>query len=281
LPEAATRPAEEAPAVDEDKAKRDAAAAKKAKVIQAARRRLEATLDTNEPDPTVSIFSARTYIIAIITVAGGIGFLVWRGYQRRLELAATAVSRTPFEAPASGGDGGGSQFTTDLIGKLEWKRFEELVEAYYSKTGVVAQRCKGGPTVGAQVKISWKGEQRPFALVRCISHHPGLIEVKPLQELFTLLAAEDIRRGYVVSTSKFSVPARDYAEEKHLTLLSGDLFLEKLNALPEAARTELMQIVTSGDYSTPSCPICEAKMAAEGTGWRCASHPTATVPGAS
>ena len=41
---------------------------------------------------------------------------------------------------------------------------------------------------------------------------------------------DDIRRGYVVTTGKFNVPARDFAEEKHLTLLPGDIFLEKLNA---------------------------------------------------
>ncbi len=288
--ESEVRPPEAAPALEEksdveDRAERKEELAaekdKKAKVIQAARRRLNVALDNAEPDPTPSIFSLRTYLIAFVTVVGGIGYLVWRGRQRQWELAATAVSQTPFSSSVASPDSGGAQFSADLFSKIEWKRFEELVEAYYSKTGVVAERVKGGPSRPAQVKISWKGEPRPFAYVRCIFLPAGLIEVKPLQELYTLLAAEDIRRGYIVTTGKFTVSARDFAEEKHLTLLPGEIFLEKLNALPGAARTEIMQAVTAGEAATPSCPICEAKMALSNDDppmWRCASHPDIIFP---
>jgi len=49
-----------------------------------------------------------------------------------------------------------------------------------------------------------------------------------------------------VTTGKFSVPARDVAEEKHITLLPGDIFLEKLNALPPKARSEIMEAIRAG-----------------------------------
>lgn len=278
------RSVEVAPAAEEpDKGELEKARAteKKAKVIKAARRRLEAALESAPPDSTPSIFSTRTVLLAIFTVCGGVGYLVWRRRQRRLDLEASAVSQTPFTPPADSSDGGGAQFSANLLSKLEWKRFEELVEAYYSKTGVVAARTKGGPSSPAQIKISWKGEPRPFALVRCLSRAHELVEIKPLHELYTALAAEDIRRGYVVTSGKFSVAARDYAEEKHLTLLPGEIFLEKLNALPAPARSEIMQTASSGDYSTPSCPTCDSKMAQSSDNppvWRCSSHPNFTLP---
>jgi hypothetical protein len=284
-------PADSVPAVaqegsdEEEKKKLELEAAKaaekKAKVIKAARRRMEATIDSTEPVPTPPFWTWQNILMAVAAVGGGVGYMVWRARQRQLELAASAVSHNPFAPQISGNDGGGSLFTADLLAKLEWKRFEELVEAYYSKTGVVAARTKGGPARPAQVKISWKGEPRPFALVRCIATPDALIDVAPLQELFTLLAAEDIRRGYVVTTGKFSVPARDYAEEKHLTLLPGDIFLEKLNALPSPARAEIMQAATTGDYTTPSCPTCEAKLTKasdDAPTWRCASHVDISFP---
>jgi hypothetical protein len=275
---------EPVPAVDREKLEQEEAAAKaelekKAKVIKAARRRMEATIDSAADPETPPLFTTQTIILALVVVGGGIGFMIWRIRQRQLELAASAVSHSPFSAPVAGNDGGGALFSADHLAKLEWKRFEELVEAYYSKTGVVAARSKGGPSRPAQVRISWKGEPRPFALVRCISQPEGLIDVAPLQELYTVLASEDVRRGYVVTTGRFSVPARDYAEEKHLTLLPGDIFLEKLNALPGAARAEIMQVVTAGDYTTPSCPVCEAKLTQSNDDppvWRCASHPEVT-----
>lgn len=231
-------------------------------------------------DPTASIFTLRSYIIAFLLIGGGIAYLVWRSRQRQLLLDATAVSSTPFTAPVTGG-GTGTVFNGAMLSKLEWKRFEELVASYYSKTGVVATRTKSGPAAPVHIKISWKGEPRPFALVQCIAQPPGLIDAKPLQALHTVLTAEDIRRGYVVTTGKFNVPARDFAEEKHITLLPGDIFLEKLNALPDAARSELMQEITTGDYTTPSCPKCEAKMVRspeDPAMWRCAAHPDQQIP---
>ena len=118
--------------------------------------------------------------------------------------------------------------------------------AYYSKTGVVATRTKTGPESPVHIKISWKGEPRPFAYVLCVAHPSGLIDAKPVQNLIAALAAEDIRRGYVVTAGKFNVSARDVAEEKHITLLPGDIFLEKLNALPASARSEVMQAINAG-----------------------------------
>ena len=206
-------------------------------------------------------------------IVGGIGYLVWRRRQRQIELAATAVSATPF-APVAvpTPTAPGTRFTVDLLGKLEWKRFEELVAAYYNKTGVVASRTKSGPEVPVHIRISWKGETRPFACVQCIPHPAGLVDAKPLQALCEILSAEDIRRGYVVSSGKFGVPARDLAEEKHITLLPGDIFVEKLNALPDPVRAELMKDATAGDYMTPTCPRCESKMArspADPSAWQC------------
>lgn len=254
-------------------------AATKGKKAKAPPRRRARDADLPDMDPVESVFTPRTYLIAFIVIGGGVGFLIWRRKQRQLELAATSVSRTPFLPTATTGTG--ARFTPELLAKLDWKRFEELVASYYCKTGVVAVRTKSGPAAPVHIKISWKGEPRPFACVHCIARPAGLVDAKPLQELFTVISAEDIRRGYMVTTGKFNVPARDFAEEKHLTLLPGDIFLEKLNALPDTARNELMQEITTGDHTTPSCPKCEAKMVRspdDPAAWRCSAHPDVTLP---
>ncbi len=196
-----------------------------------------------EPD---NLFGSRIFLIAGAVLVGGIALLYWRYRQRQFVLAATSVVNTPLnpvEPPAFTGSG----FTADELTKLEWKRFEELVVAYYSKTGVVAARTKTGPDSPVHVKISWKGEPRPFAYVQCIAQPSGLVDAKPLQALVATLEADNIRRGYVVTSGKFNVQARNFAEEKHLTLLSADVFLEKLNALPAAARAEIAQSIGAKD----------------------------------
>ncbi|MSU65477.1 MAG: restriction endonuclease [Opitutus sp.] len=227
-----------------------------------------------------SIFTTQTYVIGFLLIAAGGGFLFWQRQQRLLALEATAVSHTPF-IDSVARTSSAAMFPADLPAKLEWKRFEELVEAYYSKTGVVAVRTKTGPASAVHIKISWKGEPRPFACVQCIAHPTGLMDVKAIHDLFAVLSAEDIRRGYVVSTGKFNVAARDLAEEKHITLMTGDIFLEKLNVLPESARAELIQEFSAGDYPTPSCPKCEAKMVRSSDDpavWRCKTHAEMKIP---
>lgn len=233
--------------------------------------------DVDEEIPAATIFTAQTAIFGL-AVIGGIAFLIWRGRQRRLLLEATTVSNTPFASEAVVTDTG-AVFTADLLAKLEWKRFEELVAAYYVKTGVIAVRTKTGPNSPVHLKISWKGESKPFACVQCHSNPPGLIRPGPLQELHSALTTADIRRGYVVTNGKFNVEARDFAEEKHFTLLPGDILLEKLNALPPPARAELLHQITHGDYATASCPTCDAKMArSDDGGWRCPRCETVLPP---
>lgn len=235
-------PATRTPAPDDTQAKAFAAAAEREK--KAARRRLD---EAAAAEVSPGLFSGKLILLVVVVLGAGAGLLIWRFRQREFELAATSVASTPMpstsaSAPVPKGDT--SIFTAEKLEKLDWKRFEELVAAYYSKTGVVANRTEAGQEAGVHVKISWKGEPRPFAYVQCVMPTFGPIDPKPLQALLAVLAKEDIRRGHIVTTGKFSASAIKLAEEKQLTLLSGESFLEKLNALPSSARAEIMRIVT-------------------------------------
>ena len=219
---------------------------KKAAVRQ--RWRLRRDAETEE-DP-VQLFSTQSYLIATVALVIGGGYLWWRRQQRLLALAASSVSQAPFDAPMAVDTAG--QFTAEQVSKLDPKRFERLVASYYAKTGVVAERTNLGPAAPVHIKIFWKGEPKPFAGVQCHANPPALIGSQPLQALFASLSAEDIRRGYVVTNGKFNVEARDYAEEKHFTLLSGDIFIEKLNALPPAARGDLLKETSIEEPAMPA-----------------------------
>jgi hypothetical protein len=193
--------------------------------------------------PPESPSNAPTYVIAL-AVGGLLIFLYWRYRQRQLELAASSVENTPVASEATPLLTG-NLFTVEMLNGLEWRSFEELVASYYNKTGVVAVRTGSGPDSAVHIKISWKGEPRPFAYVQCIAQPTAVIDPKPLEALASALAADDIRRGYVVTSGKFNPAAREFATGKQLTLLPGDVFVEKLNALPASARTEIVKSVSA------------------------------------
>ena len=226
-----------------------AAKNKRAKATSSAVRRLdfaEGSASEDEGTPTWR------YVLLAVVVIGGLVFFIWRWRQRQADLAATSVENTPVRktaAPVAAAPVAApvrareTSFSADFISRLDAARFETLVTAYYSRTGVVAVRATDSASGLVRVRISWKGEPRPFAGVLCLDRATALIDAKPLRELAAALAKEDIRRGHVVTTGKFAPAARDFAAENQLTLLPGDTFLEKLNALPENARAEIMRAV--------------------------------------
>lgn len=225
-----------------------AAKNKRAKAASSAVRRLDFA-DGSEADESSATL---TYVLVVAALVGGGGFLIWRRRQRQLDLAATSVANTPLKpqaVPPAGAEPAPAPrsrvtvFSEDLLARLDAGRFEALVAAYYSKTGVVATRAKAGSTGPMHFAISWKGEPRPFAGVHCIVNPVGAIDAKPLREFVAALAKEDIRRGYVVTSGKFNGAAQGVAGENQLTLLPGDVFIGKLNALPESARSEIIQAV--------------------------------------
>jgi len=218
----------------------------KAKAIEATRRRLN---DANARGAEESPLSPMLLLGIAAVVLGGFGFLIWRWRQRRIELAATSVQNTPV-APGGGAVAvslaAGSTFNDDYLSQLDSGRFEILVAAYFNKTGVVASRSKAGQGTVAQIRISWKGEPKPFAGVWCIAAPEGAIEAEALRPMLAELETDQIRRGQVVTTGIFTAGAKQFAAEKHLTLLSGEAFLEKLNALPESARKDIHNSVLAG-----------------------------------
>jgi LPXTG-motif cell wall-anchored protein len=214
--------------------------------LEKARKRLDEAALKDSMDDGVGM---PALLIGGAVLLAGAGFWLWRRKRADIEpIASSSAEAAPAPAAAApvalaAKPNADHQISEDLLGSLDSNRFEELVAAYYSKTGVVAVRTHTGPQTPVHVRISWKGEPRPFACVHCIARPSGPVDAKPLQEFAAVLATEDIRRGYVVTSGRFGEAARAVAEEKHLTLMPGELLREKLNALPATARAEIMRSV--------------------------------------
>jgi restriction system protein len=164
----------------------------------------------------------------------------------------------------------------ELLDALEWRRFEELVTLYFFKTGFVAKRSRVGADGGVDILLYRQGEQQPFAYVQCKAWHTYKVGVKPVRELLGVMAAEKISQGYFVTTGAFTSEALAFAENQSLKLVTGDYLLEKLKSLPPESQDEIMETVTCGDYTTPTCPHCDIKMVmrhgSSGDFWGCLNY---------
>jgi hypothetical protein len=155
---------------------------------------------------------------------------------------------------------GSTGFSWELLQALEWRSFEKLVAGYFRAIGLEAERVRAGADGGVDLVVRKPGVEAPFAYVQCKAWHAYLVGVKPVRELFGVMAADGVAKGYLVCTGAFTPEATAFAQGKPLKLVTGAEFLEKLTALDAGTREALFEEITAGDYTTPTCPSCDEKM---------------------
>ena len=167
-------------------------------------------------------------------------------------------------------------FSQELLDALEWRRFEQLVTWYFQKTGFEAKRSRVGADGGVDIHVYKPGEDRPFAYVQCKAWYAYKVGVKPIRELFGVMAADSVNTGYFITTGSFTAEAQEFAKGRDMKLVTGGYLLEKLNSLSGSDRSELLYQVTAGDYTTPTCPRCDVKMVrrtgSDGDFWGCPNY---------
>jgi hypothetical protein len=169
-----------------------------------------------------------------------------------------------------------TRLTAELLNQLEWRRFEVLVTAYFNNTGIRATRSRVGADGGVDIYLYRDGEGRPCSYVQCKAWHVYKVGVKPVRELFGVMAAEGINEGYFATTGQFTEEAERFATGKSLRLLTGERIIEMVNALPGDRLLTLLREITDGDYTTPTCPRCDIKMVRRsgenGEFWGCPNY---------
>ncbi len=220
-------------------------------------------------------FRSLVVAVAVLGVVVGAMWLIWQILKwvvsmQNLEPGLSNPVATPSLAPRL-------EFNQELLSDLEWRRFEILVALYFQKKGFTAKGTRTGADGGVDIEVYRQGEECPFAVVQCKAWNTYKVGVKPVRELYGVMAAQNVSTGYFVTSGDFTSEAWQFAEGKSLTLVSGSYLLEKLRELPSDAQTAILDEVTEGDYTTPTCPRCDAKMVARegpnGPFWGCRSFP--------
>jgi predicted RNA-binding Zn-ribbon protein involved in translation (DUF1610 family) len=174
------------------------------------------------------------------------------------------------------------EITLDLLNRLEWKRFEQVVASYFECQGLKAAVSRVGADGGVDITLCRPPQPKIESLVQCKAWHLYDVGVKPIRELYGVMAAESVPHGVFVTTGHYTSEARSFAHGKNLLLMDGPDLLQAIRKLPPEARRRLHQVATTGDYTTPTCPRCGQKMVrrvgAKGKGsgvpfWGCRGYP--------
>lgn len=165
-----------------------------------------------------------------------------------------------------------------LLRSLEWKRFEMVCAEYFRLLGKRIETASHGPDGGIDARVYAKDSNVMESAIQCKAWD-GMVGIKPIRELFGVMAHESAGKGIFMATSGFTEEARQFAAEHgdKLFLIDGEKFLSMLSKLPEEKRRKLLEFATEGDYTTPTCASCGVKMVRRmgkgGAFWGCANYP--------
>lgn len=148
----------------------------------------------------------------------------------------------------------------ELLRAIEWKRFEELCAAYFEAIGFSAQTTRNGPDGGIDIRLSTNPAGPTEILVQCKAWNTLKVGVKPVRELFGVMANEKVREGIFVTTGTFTSDAQSFAPYGSLHLIDGESLHSKILALSPEQQKGLLRVAVSGDFITPSCPSCGIKL---------------------
>jgi restriction system protein len=170
-------------------------------------------------------------------------------------------------------------WTPEILGVLEWKRFETVCAEYLRLIGYNPKETRIGADGGVDIWIYKQGMERPFGIVQCKAWNTYKVGVKPVRELYGVMSHEKVANGLFITSGVFTSEAIAFAEGKLITMFSGHEFLAKIKQLSEEDQKTLLMIALEGDYWIPTCPQCGIKMVLrQGPGetksfWGCVKYP--------
>jgi restriction system protein len=165
-----------------------------------------------------------------------------------------------------------------LLRSLEWKRFEMVCAEYFRLLGKRVETVSHGPDGGIDARVYAKDSDVMKFAIQCKAWD-GLVDVKPIRELFGVMAHESAGKGIFIATSGFTGAAKQFADEHKdkLFLIDGEKLISMISKLPEEKWKKLLEFAIEGDYTTPTCASCGIKMVRRtgkgGMFWGCANYP--------
>lgn len=171
------------------------------------------------------------------------------------------------------------ELTSELLRMMEWKRFELLVQRYFTATGLRTKTHLVGADGGVDLYLYRGRSTRPVCYVQCRAAAQRGVDGRQVRELFAQMAENRIPEGMIVSTGDFALDAAVFARQNRIALVAGGELIARFNRLPQMVRARILTDVTAGDFTTPSCPRCNVKLVvrekgAEGTlTWGCRRFP--------
>jgi restriction system protein len=156
------------------------------------------------------------------------------------------------------------------LNNLTWQDFERQVAEIYRQQGYwVEEVGGGGADGGVDLRLQRDGTT---AIVQCKRWKTYKVGVKPVRELFGVMAAEKAHRAICITSGIYTDEALRFAEGKPVELVDGAQLAEMLRRFQSALKQTVASFANAPSISSnsvppsivtparPKCPRCGSEM---------------------
>lgn len=153
-----------------------------------------------------------------------------------------------------------SNWSLDLLNNIEWRRFEELCIRMFEHKGFTCKAQSHGADEGIDIHLYFGKEILTLdRIVQCKAWKKK-ISVEPMRAFLGTIVATDAKRGTFVSRGGFTEDALQFAEKNRIHTINGPQLLGLVADLGSIESRILLERITEGDYTTPTCASCGIKL---------------------
>jgi restriction system protein len=154
------------------------------------------------------------------------------------------------------------------VNQLSWRAFErQVAEIYWQQGYWVEEVGGGGANGGVDLRLRQDGTT---AIVQCKRWKAYRVGVKPVRELFGVMAAEQADRAVFITSGIYTDEALRFAEGKPVELVDGAQLAEMLRRFQASLRQALAP--STDPASLPASPAPSGTVPARPTCPRCGSE---------
>ncbi len=155
----------------------------------------------------------------------------------------------------------GRRWDADLLLRLDWKRFQDLVRVLVTKAGYRVRPLLVGEAGVCLMSLVNGSRRRPEALLGCAPWNQPVVSGRLLAGFHQEVVNRGFPRGTFFTPGRFHSDAADFAGVRPIERVDARDFVAVLARLSAAEAEHLLKLTTAGEFGVPTCPACSIKLA--------------------
>ncbi|HGW1616118.1 TPA: restriction endonuclease [Klebsiella pneumoniae] len=163
-----------------------------------------------------------------------------------------------------------------VLEQMTWDQFEKILRKFFESKGYKATLTNTGADGGVDVALEKNGRKE---MVQAKHWKVNRVGVSVVREIYGVVQAERMHRGFIVTSGFFTEEAREFADKVSgkVVLIDGNLLIEIIKGDSDFEKQTDATINSAVSIEENPCSVCGGKMVLrtsdKKTFWGCSNYP--------